>query len=217
MRLKTLLGTLAVLALLLPALVPGSAEAKAPIAAKLSPEDREDLQRIETYLNDIRTFSSPFLQMASDGSQSKGSIAISRPGQMRIEYDPPVPLLIVGGKGSMVVYDKELEQANYIPTEQTPIGVLLRAQIRLGGDLTVTRLERGASVLRLTLAKSNDLEGGSVTLIFDDRPLQLRQWVVIDPQSVETKVSLLDPKQGGAIDPKLFEFTPPARKRGGKE
>lgn len=213
MRLKTLLGALAVLALLVPAI----ADAKAPTAAKLSAQDREDLQRIETYLNDIRTFSSPFLQMASDGSQSKGSISISRPGKMRIEYDPPVPLLIVGGKGSMVVYDKELEQANYIGTEQTPIGVLLREQIRLDGDLTVTKLERGASVLRLTLAKSDDLEGGSVTLIFDDKPLQLRQWVVLDPQSVETKVSLLDPKQGGAMDPKIFEFTPPARKRGGKE
>ncbi len=217
MRLKTLLGTLAVLALLVPAIAPGSAEAKAPTAAKLSPQDREDLQRIEAYLNDIRTFSSPFLQIASDGSQAKGTVSISRPGKMRIEYDPPVPLLIVGGKGSMVVYDKELQQANYIGTEQTPIGVLLREQIRLGGDLTVTRLERGASVLRLTLAKSDDLEGGTVTLIFDDKPLQLRQWAVLDPQSVETKVSLLDPKQGGTMDPKIFEFTPPERKRGGKE
>ncbi len=191
---------------------PSLALAKPATPAKLSDQDRADVQRIERYLNDIRTFSSPFLQAASDGSQAKGTVSISRPGRIRIDYEPATKgLLVVGGSGSMVVYDRELKQANYVGIDQTPLGVLVREQVRLSGDVTVTRYERASGVLRVTLAKSDDADGGRVTLAFDDRPLQLRQWTIVDPQGVETKVSLLDPQLGAVLDPKLFEFTPPER------
>ncbi len=194
------------------ALAPGLALARPAVPATLSDQDRADLHRIERYLNDIRTFSSPFLQVASDGSQAKGTVAIARPGRIRIDYEPAATgLLVVGGSGSMVVYDRELKQANYVGIDQTPIGVLVREQVRLSGDVTVTRLERGAGVVRVTLAKSDDADGGRVTLTFDDRPLQLRQWVIVDPQGVETRVSLLDPQLGATLDPKLFQFIPPDR------
>lgn len=212
-----ILGRWARLFALVLALAPGLAFAKPAVPAKLTDQDRADVQRIERYLNDIRTFSSPFLQVASDGSQAKGTVSISRPGKIRIDYEPATTgLLVVGGGGSMVVYDRELKQANYVGIDQTPIGVLVREQVRLSGDLTITRVDRGAGVVRVTLARSDDAEGGRVTLIFDDRPLQLRQWIIVDPQGVETKVSLLDPQLGGALDPKLFQFTPPDRSsRGG--
>ena len=192
-------------------LIPTIAAAKPAIPAKLADADRADIQRIEKYLNDIRTLTSPFLQIASDGSQAKGLVSIARPGRIRIEYEPPAAMLIVGGAGSMVVYDKELKQANYVETDSTPIGVLLREQIRLSGDVTLVRFERGPGVLRATLARSDDADGGRVMLVFDDRPLQLRQWVIYDPQGVETRVSLMDPLLGAPIDPKLFQFTPPER------
>ena len=35
--------------------------------------------------------------------------------------------------------------------------------------------------------------------------------MIVDPQGVETKVSLLDPQLGATLDPKLFQFTPPDR------
>ena len=211
MTLQTLARWTRLLAFVL-ALSPALALAKPAIPAKLTDQDRADLQRIERYLNEIRTFSSPFLQVASDGSQAKGTVAISRPGKIRIDYEPEATgLLVVGGSGSMVVYDRQLKQANYVGIDQTPIGVLVREQVRLSGDVTVTRLERGAGVVRVTLARSDDADGGRVTLTFDDRPMQLRQWVIVDPQGVETKVSLLDPQLGATLDPKLFQFTPPDR------
>ena len=51
---------------LAPTLVPSDAAARPAVAAKLTDQDRADLQRIEKYLNDIRTLSSPFLQVAAD-------------------------------------------------------------------------------------------------------------------------------------------------------
>lgn len=193
------------------ALAPSQTLARPAVAAKLTDQDRADLQRIEKYLNDIRTLSSPFLQVAADGSQSKGTVSISRPGKIRIDYEPPTSLLVVGSGGSMAVYDRDLKQTNYVNINQTPIGVLVREQIRLSGDVTVTRFERGSTVLRITLASTADAEAGRVTLTFDDKPMQLRQWVVFDPQGTETRVSLLDPKLGVPIDNKIFDFRAPDR------
>jgi outer membrane lipoprotein-sorting protein len=188
---------------------PSLAMARPAVPAKLTDQDRTDLQRIERYLNDIRTLSSPFLQVASNGKQARGQLALARPGKIRIDYGEPNGLLLVGGSGSMVVYDRQLKQANNVGIDQTPLGLLVRDQIRLSGDVTVTRFERQANVIRVTLSKTSDADVGRVTLVFDERPLQLKQWTILDGQGVETKVSLLDPQQGMALDPKLFEFTAP--------
>jgi outer membrane lipoprotein-sorting protein len=198
---------------------PAPASARPAVAARLAEQDRADLERIERYLNDIRTLASPFLQVAADGGQARGTVSIARPGRIRIDYEPPASLLVVGSRGSVVVYDRELKQANYVGIDQTPIGVLVRDQVRLSGDVTVTRFERGPNVIRVTLARSDDADAGRVMLAFDDRPLQLRQWVVTDPQGTETRVSLLDPRLGVPLDPALFEFTPPDRgtRSGGRQ
>ena len=217
MTLKSCLRSLALALACALFIAPSVATARPATPAKLTDQDRADLQRIERYLNEIRTLSSPFLQVASDGSQARGQVAIARPGKIRIDYGEPDGLLVVGGSGSMVVYDRQLKQANNIGTEQTPIGLLVREQIRLSGDVTVTRFARGANVFRVTLNRTSDADAGQVTLVFDERPLQLRQWTVLDGQGVETRISLLDPQQGVTLDPKLFEFTPPDRKSGGRD
>jgi outer membrane lipoprotein-sorting protein len=203
---------LAVLGLALAlAALPPALEARPAVLASLSEQDRGDLQRIERYLNEIRTMTSPFLQVAPDGGQTKGTFSLSRPGKIRIDYEPPSTLLVVGSGGPIAVYDRDLKQVNYVNPDQTPLGVLVREQIRLSGEITVTKFERGSNVLRVTLASTKDADAGRVTLTFDDRPLQLRQWVVTDPQGTETRVSLLDPRLGVALDAKLFTFIPPER------
>ena len=50
---------------------------------------------------------------------------------------------------------------------------------------------------------------GTLTLIFADHPLTLRQWTVLDAQRQETRVTLYNVETGGQFDPKLFEFVDP--------
>ena len=52
-------------------------------------------------------------------------------------------------------------------------------------------------------------DDGSLTLVFADNPLALRQWSVVDAQRQETRVSLFDIETGGSFDQSLFVFTPP--------
>ena len=50
---------------------------------------------------------------------------------------------------------------------------------------------------------------GRLTLVFQDNPMELRQWLVVDAQARETRVSLSRIETGIRIDPRIFEFNDP--------
>jgi outer membrane lipoprotein-sorting protein len=183
--------------------------AKPPAAAVLSDRDRADLARIETHLNSVRTMVSPFMQTASDGSVATGTLYLQRPGKLRIEYDPPSPIVIVSSGGQLLYFDKQLQQVTYVPTSSTPAGVLVQDPLKLSGELTVTKLEHGPGVIRVTVVHTSEPDAGQVTLVFADQPLQLKQWTVVDGRGIQTQVALLNPVLGGPIDPKRFEVNDP--------
>ena len=62
---------------------------------------------------------------------------------------------------------------------------------------------RGA--LRVTMRDASNPDIGEVTLVFEDQPLALRKWQVVDAQGVLTEVSLVNPQFGVAIKPESFE------------
>ncbi len=144
------------------------------------------------------------------GDLSEGTLFISRPGKLRIEYDPPVPILIVAARGVLTYYDKELEQVNKIDLDSTPAGILVQETVSFfSGDFTLTSFERQANATRVTLVRTEDPLEGSLTLIFSDRPLTLRKWIVTDAQGVKTTVSLLKTRVGLPLNPELFRFEAP--------
>ncbi len=192
------------------AAAPVPAWAAPPRAAMLSAAARADVGRIEAYLNRIRTLKARFLQVSSTGDLSEGALFISRPGKLRIEYDPPVPILIVAAGGVLTYFDKELDQVSEINIESTPAGILVQEAISFfSGDFTLTRFKRQADVARVTLVRTEDPLEGSLTLIFSDRPLTLRKWIVTDAQGVKTTVSLLKTRFGLPLNPELFRFEAP--------
>lgn len=190
------------------ALAPFALEAQGLVS--LSQSDRADISRIEAYLNRIRTMEARFLQVSSDGEYSEGDLYFSKPGKMRLEYDDPKPVVIVSDGVNLAYYDKELEQVSYFDLESTQASILLRENISFTtGGLIVTRFEKGPGVLRLTVIKGSDPLEGNLTLIFSDRPLGLKKWTVTDAQGIVTNVSLLGPRFGMSLSPKLFHIEPP--------
>ena len=183
--------------------------AGAGAAARLSATDKADVARVGDYLNTMTTLQARFLQVASSGAYAEGSIYISRPGKLRIEYDPPVPVLMVSAGSWLIYYDKELEQVSYLGIDSTPAGYFVSEKIDFGGDITVTRFERRHGVLRLSLVKTDEPLEGTITLVFRDRPLALKKWIVTDAQGVETTVSLVGVRSGHDLNPDLFRFADP--------
>jgi len=192
----------------------------APILALVSPalaqpafvptvQDRADITRVEAYLNGLRTLHARFMQIAPDGRSSEGQAWLSRPGRMRFEYDPPSPFLLVGGNGLLVFHDSQLKQTSNIPLRSTPLGLLLQDNLRLSGDVTVTRMVRMPGQLQVSLIRTVSPADGTLTLIFADQPMALRQWTVLDAQRQETRVTLYNVELGGTYSAKLFEFVDP--------
>lgn len=183
--------------------------APAPPAAALSERDRADLARVEAYLNAMTTLRARFLQIAQTGAAAEGTAWISRPGRMRFEYDPPEPLLLVADAGQFLMYDRELRAPTTVPVGSTPLGILLRREVRLSGDVTVTAVERTGGFLRVTLFRTSEPAEGRLTLVFNPDPLELRQWAVVDPQRRETRVSLSRIETGMRLPAGLFQFNDP--------
>ena len=176
------------------------------VLAQTSPQDRADLARIEAYLNGIRSLKAHFVQTASDGGLSQGEALLLRPGRMRFEYDPPSPFLLVANYGILFFHDSQLRQTSNIPLSRTPLGILLADRVSLSGDIEVTQLVRLPGQIQVSLARAASPGEGTLTLVFADNPLTLRQWVVLDQQGKQTRVALTSMQAGVPLDPKLFDY-----------
>ena len=195
-----LAGALA--ALLAPAL-------PAPAPAQMSGADARDLARISNYLNGVTTLEGNFVQIGHDGELSEGLFYMRRPGRIRFEYEPPNPALIVADGVWVGIYDKRLNTLDRIPLRSTPLDILLRKRVDLRNDGAVRSIERSPGLIRVTAIDPNAPEQGSITMVFADNPLELRQWIVVDPQGLTTTVALSEMRSNVTLDPNLFFIEDP--------
>ncbi len=205
---RALLGALAGLPFI------ASAAMAADQAMQLSDEDKADLKRVAAYLDGIRSLRARFQQIASTGSISFGKIYLRRPGDLRVEYDPPVPVLLVADGFWVSYYDKQLDQLTQIPIEETPIWFLVQNTIQFSAKITVTNIERSPGAIRLTMHQTDKPDAGSASLTFADEPLELRQWKITDSQGTEVEIALQDAEFGGALSNDLFAVPKTRRQTG---
>jgi outer membrane lipoprotein-sorting protein len=196
-----------VLALLLPGGSSSWADAS-PQPAVLSAQDHADLQRIAAYLNGIGTMTARFRQYSANGGTAKGWVWMERPGRMRFQYDPPTPIVLIADRFYVYYVDTQLAEMSKVGLKFTPAWFLLRVPISFD-DLVVTSFERGANSLRITVVDPKAPDNGKLTMDFNDQPLFLRQWTILDQQHHTTTVSLSQQQFGMALDPKLFVYQDP--------
>ncbi len=176
-----------------------------PAAAAIPESDEaEDLARIEAYLNSLTSLRADLVQINPDGTVVTGRLYFARPDRLRIDYDPPNDILIIANDWDLLYYDRKLDQESHLFTSQTPLGFLLEDEIRLSGGVTVTKVERRAGELLVTLVRTDEPDQGALTLVFAERPLELRRWTVVDPQGLQTQVLLENLQTGVALDKALF-------------
>lgn len=176
-------------------------------SASAQAQSAENIKKIETYLNNMQSMEAEFVQMSSNGGTAEGRLFIEKPNKIRMEYAAPTNVLIVGDGNYIVYNDTDLDQVTHIDYEDIPATLILAKDIKIDGKkIKVADFyqDSGTTSITLDYAEKGDL--GPITLVFSNNPMELKQWKIVDPQSVEVTVSLYNIKKDGALDEKLFKF-----------
>jgi len=122
---------------------------------------------------------------------------------------------LLADAGFVYQWDKELKQTTKIEIRSTPAWFILKDPVNFGPDAIVTGFQQGGGTIRVTVVEAAHPDLGSLTMVFTENPLSLRQWTVVDQQGRRTTVTLSDVQTGVALDPRLFQyqylFTPPTQ------
>jgi outer membrane lipoprotein-sorting protein len=195
--------------LLLLAAPQSATAAPPPPPAPLTAQDTAELQKIAAYLDGIHTMTAHFQQATASGGAATGSLWVSRPGKMRFQYDPPNQLLMLADAFYIYSWDPDLKQMTKVGLKSTPAWFLLRQPVSFTDGVVVTRFEHSGNTVRVSVVESAEPDAGSLTMVFSDNPLTLRQWTVVDQRGKVTNVALTDIQYGMALDPKLFQYHDP--------
>ena len=169
-----------------------------------SDQEKADLDKVSAYLNGIKSLKASFVQVGPDGGMVQGEVFIQKPGQIRFEYKPPSPVLIVATQGSMYVKNSRLNTLDRYDLSDTPLGLLLNERIDLKTNKAVIGVteQNGAIVVRAR--SSSNRNDSNITLTFSAPEIELRQWTVRDNQGGNTTVALQSLQTGASLDPSLF-------------
>ncbi|HTX50511.1 MAG TPA: outer-membrane lipoprotein carrier protein LolA [Caulobacteraceae bacterium] len=180
----------------------------APPALALSPEDRALVAKAVAYLDGLSAVKAKFSQTDARGDLATGVLYLARPGRARFQYDPPTLLLITCDGTTVTVTDSRLKTQQRFPLKETPLAVFLADHIRLDRGARVTRVDRTGSAFSITARSTNAMTGGEITLYFEDAPIRLTGWVVVDAQARMTRVILEDLTPISAPSDDLFVQAP---------
>ena len=173
----------------------------------VSAQKNQDLKAIETYLNSIKNMEADFVQTSSNGGTAEGKLYIAKPNKIRMEYDAPTSVLIVGDGNYIVFHDKDLDQVTHIDYDDIPASLILANDIKIDGkNIKATNFYQDAGITSVTLDYKEKGDIGPITLTFSNNPLELKQWKIVDPQNIEVKVSLYNIMQDGEFKDSLFKF-----------
>lgn len=173
------------------------------------------LAQISQYLNQLQTAQGGFTQINQDGTLSTGQILIKRPGRIRFEYNPPNDALVVAGGGQLAVFDPRSNVGpDRFPLNQTPLGIILEANVDLTRERMVTNTTSDGTTTTITAQDPDNPQYGNIQLVFTANPVELRQWIVTDEFGTQTTVILNDLVAGGRIGDIKFNIVAEMRNRG---
>ena len=162
------------------------------------------LQEIAASMEQVKTASGRFIQLAPDSSATSGTFALSRPGKVRFDYDAPSPLLIVSNGTTVAMQDSELETTDRVPLGSTPLALLLNDKLDFGSETEIVDLSEHGDEVSVTLRDPEGEMDGTLTLNFSGPAHDLTGWRAEDSAGNITTVELRDVVTGKKLNPRLF-------------
>jgi outer membrane lipoprotein-sorting protein len=180
--------------------------AAAPNLAHLTPDQLATVEAVNRYFSSMSTLEGKFVQTGPDGSQATGYFVIDRPGKMRFRYYPPAQLDIIADGKTVAIDDKAIQDQTLLLLSETPLRFLLSKNINLLSEAVVHSVQADEDLITVVLEDSAVYAAGRLTLIFDTRTTELKQWTVTDAQGLDTSVAVYEVKTGTQTNPEWFKI-----------
>jgi outer membrane lipoprotein-sorting protein len=172
-----------------------------------------ELAQVQAHLRAVATMTADFSQTDQAGKTLTGTLTLKRPGKVRFQYQPGVPLLIVGDGKALTMIDYKVAQVSRWPIGNHPLSPLLDP------DRDMSRFAKvvpGAGPGRL-LVEARDPkhpEFGTITIGFSrvaaaPAGLVLAGWSVLDAQGRQSTVVLSNQRFNVPVDDKAFRWRDP--------
>lgn len=186
----------------------------ATIRAENGPAD--DIARVADHLAAVTTMTADFTQTDRAGKVLSGTMTLKRPGKIRFQYQPGVPLLIVSDGKALTLIDYQVRQVQSWPIGNSPLAVLLDPKRDIG---QIARMLPTADA-RVLLVEARDPKRpqfGTLTLAFARNPsapagLMLQGWIALDAQNNRTTVRLRNQRFNVAVGDDAFRWRDPRPK-----
>lgn len=162
---------------------------------------------INDYLTNLQSATARFTQRSSDGSVATGTFYLQKPGKMRFEYDPPSPALIVADGQALAVFDRKSNRGpQRYSLSSTPLSLLTRQNVNVTQSKFVRMIETKGGQIHVTMFDPQAPGNGTMRMIFDQNPIELAEWVIVDGSGVESVVKLGPLSKNIQLDSRLFSI-----------
>lgn len=174
-------------------LAPADASAQASGAA----------QKIADHFASVKTMMGEFVQFGPRGEQTGGKFYIDRPGKIRFNYEEPSPMRVIADGKSVVIGNRKLKTWDIYPLSKTPLNLLLGSKIDLSTKM-VRSVKEEPDLTTIVLGDRGMFGDSTITMMFDPKTYDLRQWTITDAQGKDTSVMIFNVKTGVQLDDRVF-------------
>jgi outer membrane lipoprotein-sorting protein len=160
-------------------------------------------QAIADHFSGVTTMQGEFVQFGPRGEQTGGKFYIQRPGKLRFNYDNPSPIRVISDGRNVAVGNLKLKTWSLYPLSKTPLSLLLSRRIDLS-DGSVKSVKEESDLTTIALGNRTIFGNSTITMMFDPKTYDLRQWTITDNQGKNTSVMVFNVKTGVQFDGKVF-------------
>ncbi|MEC9368636.1 MAG: outer-membrane lipoprotein carrier protein LolA [Pseudomonadota bacterium] len=171
----------------------------------LTPEQTEIVSKINDYFNGVVYLQGRFNQINADGTTTHGKFYVRRPGRLRFDYAAPSKLRIVADGRNLSIEDHDLKTVDQFPLESTPFRLLLEKDVNLLRDAKITTVARQDDYVAVVMEDKKEGSQGRLQLFFTAKDYQLLEWVISDPQGLDTRIQVSNLEQGKEVAEDFFK------------
>lgn len=168
-------------------------------------ETSQAAQRIASHFSSVKSMTGEFVQFGPSGEQTGGKFFLDRPGKLRFNYEDPSPIRVIADGKAVVIGNRKLKTWDLYPLSKTPLKLLLSDEIDLSQKM-VRQVKEEPDLTTIILGDKSVFGDSTISLMFDPKTYDLKQWTIRDAQGKDTSVMIFNVKTGVTFDRTVFQI-----------